>query len=113
MTTIVTLSDEAGGVIQFLIDEDTSYIEHGFQPKGDLPPTVNEDVEKSFGECFDPIRRLADQLAIKIGEVQAKPSEVEVTVGVKVTAEAGVLFAKAGADAEMTVKLVWKDSPKA
>ncbi len=116
MATIVTLTDEEGGEIQFLVDGDTPRGGGGrFQTKGGNTSASPEsmEVEKSFGAYFDPIRRLANQLAAKIGEVDVKPSEVEVQVGVKLTTEANVIFAKAGADAEMTVKLVWKNGATA
>ena len=116
MAAIVTLTDGDGGAIRFLVDQDAPRNTNGrTQSKGGgAPPTAESaEVEKSFGAYFDPIRRLADQLAAKIQEVKRKPSEVEVTVGVKLTTEAGIVFAKAGAEAEMTVKMVWKDGAEA
>lgn len=106
MATIVTLTDDKGEAIEFLVDG----VPRG--TKGIIAPASNDDanIEKSFSAYFDPVRRLADQLAEKISEVKTKPDEVEVTIGVKLTTEAGVIFAKAGADAEMTVKFVWKNS---
>lgn len=105
MATVVTLIDSDGKPIKFLVDgvpRGTS----GMKAAG----KDSSEVEESFSAYFDPVRRLADQLAEKISQVEHKPSEVEVTVGVKLTTEAGVIFAKAGADAEMTVKLVWKNA---
>ena len=111
MAAIVTLTDGDGEGLRFLVEDETDPIWTGrTQSKGGTTrgSTESVEVEQSFGAYFDPIRRLANQLAAKIAEVEHKPSEVEVTVGVKLTTGIGVIFAKAETDAEMTVKLVWK-----
>lgn len=105
MATVVTLTDDQGEAIEFLVDA-LPRGTRGLEPAG----KGDTKIEKSFSTYFDPVRRLADQLADKISEVKTKPDEVEVTIGIKLTTEAGVVFAKAGADAEMTVKLVWKNT---
>lgn len=111
MAQIVTLVDQSGDEIQFLIDDEQSSAPRDVQTKGTLQAAGSnaEATERSFSAYFDPVRRLADQLAAKIAEIETKPSEVEVTLGIKLTSGLGVIFAKADAEAEMTVKLVWKD----
>lgn len=103
MATIVKLKDDEGETLEFLV-YDVPRGTKGLAAAG----KDNTEIEKSFRAYFDPVRRLADQLADKISEIKTKPDEFEVTVGIKLTTEAGVIFAKAGADAEMAVKLVWK-----
>lgn len=113
MPAILTLKDHDGSEINFIVEGGTASIMNDAQTKGASDPeTEVGEVEKSFSEYFDPVRRLANQLATKISEIEQTPTEVEVSLGVKLTTEAGIVFAKAGADAEMTVKFIWKDSGK-
>jgi hypothetical protein len=48
-----------------------------------------------------------------LSEVVNKPAEVEISMGVTVKGEAGLIFFKGGADADMQVKLTWRNAAPA
>lgn len=115
MAKIVTLQTDDGQELKFLIkdtDGEPISADPAFRRKGAMAPagraTEAEETLGEFSSYFDPVRRLANDFAKKVDEIARKPSEVEVSVGIKLTTEAGIIFAKAGGEAEMTVKLVWK-----
>lgn len=78
-------------------------------PSSGLKPTGKKNgvVTRKLGEALEPLRLYAQGVAEKIKAIDPKPEEVEVTVGVSVTGEAGVVFAKAETTGQMEVKLKW------
>lgn len=111
MAKTVKLRTDSGQEIRFLVEDTDNQLQEavGFQRRGPsgLESMPQENVHQ-FSSYFDPVRQLADDFATKVSEIKVKPSEVEVSVGIKLTTEAGIVFAKAGGEAEMTVKFVWK-----
>lgn len=108
MSTVIKLTTSEDESIVFVAEPSAnSALSPDVQTKGGRADQTAQ-VEASFSAYFDPLRRLANQLAKKIGEIDVSPDEVEVSLGVKLTAETGIVFAKAGADAEMNVTMTWK-----
>ena len=50
----------------------------------------------------------AQDAAKKIAKMDFKPDEIEIKFGVKLTAEAGVVFAKAATEGNFEITLIWK-----
>lgn len=81
-------------------------------------PSTDEPVEKGidlgiaypqFSEVFDDVRVYADAIAKKLSEISSRPSEIEVSVGVTIKAEGTLIFVKGGTDADMSLKLTWRN----
>ncbi|CAN5875402.1 hypothetical protein BH09ACT7_BH09ACT7_29000 [soil metagenome] len=74
-----------------------------------------EDLAKASAEALDramdTIRAMAERTKKAIESLDAKPDDIEITFGIKLTAEAGAIIAKVGGEAALEVKLAWKLSP--
>jgi len=67
----------------------------------DSAMTVMRHMTQRFSESIQTLRQQ------KFGET---PSEIEIEFGIKLDAEVGALLSKAGMEAAVTVKLIWKQS---
>lgn len=68
-------------------------------------------VEKTKEEMEGMINATSDfakDAAKKISEMDYKPDEIQIKFGVKLTAEAGVVFAKAATEGNFEFTLTWK-----
>lgn len=69
------------------------------------------DLGKQSAEAIDAamttVRAMAGKVADTIDKITKKPSEVEVTFGLKLDAESRVFIAKVGVEAQVSVKLKW------
>ncbi len=112
MARILTFQTDEG-LVRLKVDGEptnTGTVATGPRPKGGYTPASDaESPAGRFEDAFDDLRVYANALAAKIGEIDMKPSEVEVSLGLKLTTQAGIIFASAGADAEMSVTLSWKN----
>lgn len=61
-----------------------------------------------FAKALDTIRDAAGLLLETLVGLPQAPAECELSFGVKLSSEAGVLLAKAGAEANFTITLTWK-----
>ncbi len=75
--------------------------------RGDQP----EAQSGAFKKGMRLIRACAEQVADTVRKVRtaARPDEVEVKFGVKLTGETGALIAKTGTEAQMEVTLKWTE----
>ncbi|MEO5340999.1 MAG: hypothetical protein H7837_10890 [Magnetococcus sp. MYC-9] len=76
-------------------------------PVPGFTPVSDTGGHPSYEEAIDRVRPVADYLLQKIQDLDARPDSVEVTFGIKLSAQAGALIAKTGAEANFGVKLVW------
>jgi hypothetical protein len=63
--------------------------------------------EIDFAGALEQVKGAATQLAHALQGMAAKPDDYEITFGIKLSASAGVILAKAGAEANFEVKLGW------
>jgi hypothetical protein len=63
-------------------------------------------VAETFEGSLAGIKRVAAAVAKTLDDV--RPDEAEVELGFKISAESGVILAKAGGEAHIVVKLTWK-----
>ena|ERR1039457_619598 len=81
----------------------------GPQPVSKLGETI-EAARKSVGKSFEAIREFTQMILaeLRAGLESAAPDTVEITFGVKLSAELGnFIVAKAGAEAHYAVTLKW------
>lgn len=64
------------------------------------------DASESFEEAIDSVLEHAKQVLDSLEKLL--PSEAEIEFGIKLTAQAGAILAKAGGEANFSVKLTWK-----
>ncbi len=71
--------------------------------------TVPSGVTNAFSKGMQLIRACAEQVSDTVRQVSrtARPQEVEVKFGVKLSAETGAFIAKTGTEAHMEVTLKW------
>ena len=94
-----------GGTVVVEVDDDQLA---GFAPAaapGEVAAKATESFEAALDRLLPPIKAIGERVRA------LSPDEVEVALGVKLTAEAGVIVAKAAAEANFTVKLHWKTAP--
>ena len=67
---------------------------------------------EALDAAADVIRSMARRFARRLDDLEVKPREMELEFGVKLTAEAGALIAKAGGEGAITVRMTWHtDAP--
>lgn len=101
-----------------LEDGGTLYVEapEAERPSGGLVSAsrgedeVTERAKEQFETAVDSVRASANALLGKLQDLSQKPDEIEVTFGLAASGELGGNFfvARAGLEANYTVKLVWR-----
>ena len=69
-----------------------------------------QDLQYRFTSVLNLVKKTAESSYTALSQIEAsaKPDEFEFSFGVKLTGEAGIAFAKAGAEGTFQVKLTWK-----
>jgi hypothetical protein len=62
----------------------------------------------SLGSSFDQVLPALSTILTKLRSVAHSPDKVEMTLGLKVGGETGLIFAKGSAEATFTVALTWR-----
>jgi Trypsin-co-occurring domain 1 len=62
---------------------------------------------QTFQEAFARVRPIANAIIAQLSGLSEEPREVEVTFGLTMSAESGVVVAAAGIEANYTVTLKW------
>jgi hypothetical protein len=60
-----------------------------------------------FKKAVDTIKDAAEQMGQQLAALPSNPSSVEITFGVKLSTQVGAIIAKAGGEANFTIKLGW------
>lgn len=110
MTDYIQFTTEDGATISVEAAEEET-VEPGVVKAG-----LKEEAEKAVAEAkvsfergLEIVRYNADAFIKKVRGLHDPPNEVEMTFGLKATGEVGnFAVAKAGAEANYTVKLTWK-----
>jgi hypothetical protein len=107
-----------GGIVLVEIEdaEETAIPKGGVVPasriSGQAQAAVQE-VGTKFEDALGVVRRNAQAVINKVKGLSDPPDEVEVTFGLKATGELGnFAVAKAGAEANYTIKMTWKREEK-
>jgi hypothetical protein len=85
-----------------------------YEVDGPVPgPVSNEGIVKDLRPRLDAVLEVVKDTAESVHNslaripTEAKPDGINVTFGIKLTGEAGVVFAKAGSDATFEITLNW------
>lgn len=109
MTKYIKFELEDGSALYVEVEESSDY--------GLVDASRDEELvqkaERRFEEAIDSAKTAADTLLNKIKSLSEQPDEVEITFGLKASGELGGNFfvAKAGLEANYSVKLTWKKDP--
>lgn len=79
------------------------------------PADLVAQSKQALDSAMNAIHQMAQQVTASLSNLAERPSEVEVTFGLKLNAEAGALIAKTAGEASLNVKLKWnltKAEPK-
>lgn len=71
----------------------------------DLAAKSSEAVDEAMGTIKEMSRRFNNT----VEQMPNRPSQIELSFGIKLTAEAGALLAKVGGEAAIGVRMVWGD----
>jgi hypothetical protein len=75
---------------------------------GVTPVGLGADGKVEFGAALDQVKSAADQLQAALTSLVVPPESCEITFGIKLSASAGVILAKAGTEANFGIKMSWK-----
>ena len=95
-------------------NDDNALILVDLNPPGSMlevaldPQDLAQKSAEAINKAMNTISQMAQRTITAIDTVTNKPSEVEVEFGIKLDVESGALIAKTGAEASLTVKMVWK-----
>lgn len=78
------------------------------QYAGGIPESRVRELGESFSDACDDIKKIIDSLSKKISEIEKKPDEIELSLGIKISSDTGLIIAKVGAEGTLGVKLTWK-----
>lgn len=107
---IVTFTTDYGDV---LIEVDDNATPKGYVPKGAVPISrsggqVAAEAVGSLGTAMGSLKAYVATLQDVVGSLAVVPKEITIELGIKVTADAGIVIAKAGTEGSLTVTLTWE-----
>ena len=99
----------------FLVEVDgkSEIFSEGGVIKAGLDDKVEEviySLQVNFEDALDVVYYSAKSFAKKVKNLPEVPDEMELTFGLKATGEGSLVVAKAGVEANFSVKLTWKKS---
>ena len=71
----------------------------------DLAQKSSEVLDDAMGTIDEMSRRFKST----VEQMTERPSEIEVTFGIKLTAEVGAIISKVGGEAALQVRMLWSD----
>jgi hypothetical protein len=77
-------------------------------PPGRRDVSIGADGAIEFDSALDNIKSAANQLQKALSSIAVPPDGCEITFGIKLSASAGVILAKAGTEANFSIKMTWK-----
>jgi hypothetical protein len=101
MSELMSVPVPGGGALLVEVTDD----EPGMARASRVGDTI-EAAAVSLASVLQPIRQVAEEARDAFRE--AGPDEIEMEFGVKLTAEAGAILARAGTEGHLKVKLVWR-----
>jgi hypothetical protein len=84
----------------------------GVIPVGIDPSAIARRAAVPFEESLTQVRRIADASIASLRHLTESPDEVKVEFGIKFVADIGAVLAKAGAEANLTVSVLWHPNRK-
>lgn len=106
MKRLIEFPLQEGGAI--MVEVDSSPAPTGKTVRGVTPAEVVEKARQSFETSLERIKPVAAAIIAKLRELSDQPEQVSVEFGIKLSAEAGVVLASTGVEANFKVTLMWK-----
>lgn len=103
MAQIVELSLASGGSVFFEVDE----VPGGKRYRA-AGTAVAEATVQTLESAIARLKPFAEVLTSSLSSVSTATSDISVEFGVKLSADAGFVIAKAGSEASLVIKLSWK-----
>ncbi len=104
---VIELPLDAGGTICFEVDDAPS---PGKTMRGGEPPKMIEKLNVTFESVIGKLKPMVETIAGSLSDLVKTPDSVEIEFEVKITADAGVVIARAGSEASLKIKVGWKPS---
>ena len=70
---------------------------------------VIENAQQSFDKALQPLKEISNSIINCIKNITNSPQEVEVELGLKFTAKAGIILTSLDSEAHLRVSLKWKN----
>jgi hypothetical protein len=70
---------------------------------------VIENAQQSFDRALQPLKEISNSIITCIKNISNAPQEVEVELGLKFTAKAGIILTSLDSEAHLRVSLKWKN----
>lgn len=86
---------------------DVKELDQGLAPAA-RPGRAVARAARSFEEMLDGVRAVAESCVKRFSEMEVAPSEVNVELGITLSAEADVVIASTSTEANISVSLTWK-----
>jgi hypothetical protein len=83
-------------------------VEAGVQQVARSPEELAAKSAQAIENAMSTIREMSRKTKEGLDQLVERPSEIQVTFGVKLTMEAGALISKIGGEAALQVQLTWK-----
>lgn len=97
--------EDGGSIFVEIIDHE---MEIGMEKVAKKKETISKS-KISFEAALDRIKPIANIVINKLREMEKSVDEIEVQFGLKMNAQAGVIFASTGLEANYTIKLKWSN----
>jgi hypothetical protein len=102
-------------LIRFRVDDDVNItVEVEPEPGGFAPAAAADGfvwAQQTFAQAMDQARHAAEVAYDQFRKMAQRPDEVELKLGIRLSASAGAVLAKTTTDANVTVRLVWRAGP--
>lgn len=72
---------------------------------------VVDKTAEQMDEAINVAKRVAGKASQQLTNMDHRPDEVQIKLGLKLTAEAGALIAKTSAEGNIEITLTWKRTP--
>jgi|KBSSwiStaDraftv2_1062776.scaffolds.fasta_scaffold1780179_1 hypothetical protein len=99
-TKLVAVKLKDGSQLMVEVDEPPA-------PVGVTAVGLGKSGEIEFDTALDHIKKAADQLQSALSSIAVPPDACEISFGIKLSASAGVILAKAGTEANFGIKMNW------
>ena len=93
-----------------LVEADDNIPAEG-QARVSIGGTVTEQASKAFDTALSEIRSIVNSVTRHVVDAVADAQEIEMELGFKLTADAGVILARAGAESHCKVSIKWIRKP--
>ncbi len=105
MSQTVPFRVSSGGEVRIEVSDDGVVRRAGTRSLDTLSEAL---AEPSLSQALENVRAAADDAVRTLSAMAAQPATIELAFGIKITGEASAFIAKAGAEAQFHVKVIWE-----